>query len=461
MAEHSPFSSLNTSPSPSIVRMPPQNIEAEISVLGSILLEGKVADKVIDIISADDFYKTEHQMIFDSILTLFSKQKPIDVVSIADSLKEKGLLEKVGGSSYITNLVNSVPTSSNAAYYAEIVRKNKILRELISTSHEISHLGYQGQDDVDSLLDQAEKKIFAISQKSLTEGFAPISDELEKAWERIDKLHKGSGTGIRGVATGFRDLDNTLSGLQRSDLVILAARPSLGKTSFAMDIARHVAVKDNVPVGIFSLEMSSEQLVDRLIAAEASVSLWHLRTGRLSTADDGEDFSRIRDALARLSKAPLYIDDESSTNILQMRAKARRLKAEKGLGLIIVDYLQLMVPRVASDSMVQQITEISRSLKGLAKELDVPVLALSQLNRAVEHRNDKKPQLADLRESGAIEQDADVVMFIYREDKIKENSERKNQADILIEKHRNGPTGTVTLYFNPEQASFTTLERTL
>jgi len=438
-----------------VSRMPPQNIEAEISLLGSVLLDGSVLDRVADILGAEDFYKKEHQIIFEAMLDLFTKQRPVDILSLSNALKEKRRFEEAGGSTFLTSLVNSVPTASNAAYYAEIVRKKKILRDLISVSGEISQMGYQEGDDVGLLMDEAEHRILSIAQKSLIRGFEPVSNALEDAWDRIDKLHKGGGA-LRGVPTGFKELDNKLSGFQKSDLVVLAARPSLGKTALAMDIARHVALNEKIPVGIFSLEMSREQLVDRLIAAEAHVDLWHLRTGRLSSEDD---FEKIRDSMGKLNSASLFIDDEVSTNILQMRAKARRLKMEKGLGLVIVDYLQLMVPRTQSDSMVQQITEISRSLKGLARELEVPVLAISQLSRAVEARPNKKPQLSDLRESGAIEQDADVVMFIYREDKVKENSDRKNQADIIIAKHRNGPTGEVQLYFNQEKASFSSLEQ--
>src|SRR3989344_2158763 len=437
-----------------VSRMPPQNIEAEISLLGSVLLDGSVLDRVADILGAEDFYKKEHQIIFEAMLDLFTKQRPVDILSLSNALKEKRRFEDAGGSTFLTSLVNSVPTASNAAYYAEIVRKKKILRDLISVSGEISQMGYQEGDDVGLLMDEAEHKILSIAQRSLIKGFEPVSSALEDAWERIDKLHKGGGV-LRGVPTGFKELDDRLSGFQKSDLIVLAARPSLGKTALAMNIARHVALNEKIPVGIFSLEMSREQLVDRLIAAEAHVDLWHLRTGRLSSEDD---FEKIRDSMGKLNSASLFIDDEVSTNILQMRAKARRLKMEKGLGLVIVDYLQLMVPRTQSDSMVQQITEISRSLKGLARELEVPVLAISQLSRAVEARPNKKPQLSDLRESGAIEQDADVVMFIYREDKVKENSDRKNQADIIIAKHRNGPTGEVTLYFNQEKASFTSIE---
>lgn len=438
-----------------VSRMPPQSIEAEISLLGSLLLDGSVVDEVADNLSPEDFYKREHQLIYEAIINLFTKGGAIDMLTVADVLKSEGRLEEAGGNSYLATLVNSVPTASNAVYYAEIVQKKKTLRELISASHEISQLGYKEGEDVEVLMDEVEKRIFAIAQKSLAKGFEPVAGALGEAWERIDKLHKKGGGGLRGVPTGFRELDDKTSGFQKSDFIVLAARPSLGKTALAMDIARHVALNEKIPVGIFSLEMSREQLVDRLIAAEARVDLWHLRTGRLSSEDD---FENIRDAMGRLNAAPLFIDDEVSTNILQMRAKARRLRAEKALGLVIVDYLQLMVPRTQSDSMVQQITEISRSLKALARELDVPVLALSQLSRAIESRPNKKPQLSDLRDSGAIEQDADMVIFIHREDLVKENSDRPNQADLLIEKHRNGPTGKVTLYFNKEKASFSSLK---
>ena len=434
-------------------RMPPQNIEAEISLLGSVLLDGSMMDKIIDIIGSDDFYKKEHKTIFEAIESVFAKSEPVDIIAVGNRLKEKSKFEDIGGNAYLTTLVNSVPTSSNAVYYAEIVRKKKILRDLISVSHEISQLGYQEQDDVDVLLDDAEKRLFSIANQSLIKGFLPIKSDISEAWSRIENSEKGV---LRGLSTGFAKLDDKLSGLQKSDLIILAARPSLGKTSLALDIARHIALNENIPVGLFSLEMARQQIIDRLIAAEARVDSWSLKNGRLSPESD--DFERIRDAIDRLSRAPLYVDDEVSINVLQMRAKARRLQAEHGLGLVVVDYLQLMLPRTQSDSMVQQITEISRSLKGLARELNVPVLALSQLNRSIEHRNDKKPQLADLRDSGAIEQDADVVMFIHREDRFKENSDRQNQADILIRKHRNGPIGDVTLYFHQEFTSFSSLE---
>ncbi|MBI2024059.1 replicative DNA helicase [Candidatus Giovannonibacteria bacterium] len=445
------------SPLGKTMRIPPQNIEAEVSTLGALLIDGNSIYKVMDIVRPEDFYRPQHQLIFKTIMELFDKREPIDVLSVSSRLREKNSLEQAGGVAYLTDLVNSVATASNVRYYSELVRKKRVLRDLIQVSGELTDLGYRESEDTDALLDEAEKKIFSLSQRSLHQKFTPLGQSLEAAWDRIDKLHKNKSE-LRGVPTGFKDLDNVLAGLQQSDLIILAARPSFGKTSLALDIARHASIHKNIPVGIFSLEMSTQQLVDRFIAAEAQVDLWKLRTGRLS--DESDEFPRIRDALDRLSKAPLYIDDESSNNVLQMRAMARRLQADHGnLGLIVIDYLQLMQPRTSSESMVQQITDISRSLKGLAKELNVPVLAVSQLSRAVESRHPPTPRLSDLRESGSIEQDADVVLFIYREDRYKENSQRPNQAEIMIAKHRNGPLGKVNLYFNPDKASFVSLDK--
>src|SRR3989344_3141577 len=425
-------------------KMPPQNIEAEKSVLGSLMMDSKSIDIIIDILRPDDFYQTKHKIIFEAMVDLYQNKEPIDILSLSGRLKDKKQLDAAGGTSYLTELVNSVPTSSNAKHYAEIVHKKSVLRDLIESSGHIHQLG-----------DEAEKKIFSIARMSTKQRFVNMKTSLMDAWERFDKLHKSKGE-LRGVPSGFPELDNLLAGFQKSDLIILAARPSIGKSALALDIARNVACKGGVPVGIFSLEMSTQSLVDRMIASEAHVDSWKLRTGRLSSDDE---FARIRDALDRLSTAPIFIDDESSVNIMQMRAKARRLQAEHGLGLIVIDYLQLMVPRQNSDNMVQQMTEISRSLKGLAKDLQVPVIALSQLNRAVELRNPPIPKLHDLRDSGSIEQDADVVMFIYREDKYKPDTDRKNIAEIHVEKHRNGPTGKIDLYFNPEKVSFSSIER--
>jgi replicative DNA helicase len=399
-----------------------------------------------------------HNIIFETMIELYEKGEPIDLLSMTNRLEERKQLEEIGGPSYLTNLVNIVPTAAHVSHYAKIVHRKKVLRDLIDISQEISQLGFSEEKDIESILDEAEQKVFQISQKSIAQDFMPVRNTLEEAFERIEKLHRGEGA-MRGVPTGFGDLDNYLSGLQKSDLVILAARPSLGKTAMALDIVRNVAIHQKIPVGIFSLEMSRHDVVDRLLAAEAGVDLWKLRTGKLSSEGLDNDFSRIQEAMSALSQSPIYIDDAPSPTVLQMRTMGRRLQAELKLGLIVVDYLQLIQPRTNSENMVQQVTEISRSLKGLARELEVPVLALSQLSRAVEARPDQVPRLADLRESGSIEQDADVVMFIYREDKVKRDSSRPNIADIFIAKHRNGPIGKVDLYFNESQVSFKNLER--
>ncbi len=436
-----------------LVRIPPHSLDAEKSVLGSIMLDTEAMHEVVDLIEEGDFYHDKNRIIYKTIFELFHNHDPIDFLSVSNRLKEQKVLDEVGGNSYLTELVNSVPSASNAKYYAEIVHRKRILRDLIGASHQISGFGYDENEDIDILLDQAEKSIFDISQTSNNKNFVAIGDALGEAWERIDNLNKSTDE-IRGIPTGFHELDNLLAGLQKSDLVILAARPSHGKTSLALDIARGTAIKHNIPVGIFSLEMSVGQLADRMLASEAHVDSWKLRTGRLTGEDE---FARIRDAMDRLSKAPIFIDDDASNNIIKMRSAARRMQSQHGLGLIIVDYLQLMSPRKHTDSMVQQITEISRSLKQLARELDVPVLALSQLSRSVEQRGGI-PRLSDLRDSGSIEQDADVVMFIYREDKYRE-TEKKNIAQIMVEKHRNGPTGNVELYFNEKKVSFSSIEK--
>jgi len=439
-------------------KIPPQNIEAEQSVLGCLMLDKNAIIKVADVLQPGDFYRQVHNNIFEIMVELYEKGEPIDLLSMTNRLEEKKLLEEIGGPSYLTSLVNMVPTAAHIYHYAKIVHRKKVLRDLIDISQDISQLGFSEEKDIEYILDEAEQKIFKISQKSLSQDFIPVKDALEEAFERIEKLHRGEGA-FRGVPTGFNDLDNYLSGLQQSDLVILAARPSLGKTAMAMDIVRHVAVHQKIPVGIFSLEMSKHDVVDRLLAAEAGVDLWKLRTGKLSSEGLDNDFARIQEAMSSLSQSPIYIDDAPSPTVLQMRTMGRRLQSEQKLGLIVVDYLQLIQPRTNSENMVQQITEISRSLKGLARELEVPVLALSQLSRAVESRPDQVPRLADLRESGSIEQDADVVMFIYREDKVKKDSSRPNIADIVIAKHRNGPIGKIDLYFNESQVSFKNLER--
>ena len=439
-------------------KLPPQSIEAEKSLLGCLLLDKNAIIRVADFLQPRDFYKKNHQEIYQTAIELFERGEPIDLLSVSTRLKEKNLLEEIGGASYLTELINSVPTASHVLNYAKIVQKKRILRDLIEVSQEVGAMAYNESEDVDVLLDEAEKRIFSIAQKSLTQDFLPVKAALEEAFERIDKLSKHQGA-PRGVPTGFVDLDNILAGLQKSDLIILASRPSLGKSSLALNFAANIAISEKVPVGIFSLEMSKDQVVDRLIASLANVDLWRLRTGRLSDEGEDNDFSRIQQALGVLSEAPIYIDDAAVSNILQMRAMARRLQAEKGLGLIIVDYLQLMEPRNPAVNMVQQMTEISRSLKALARELDVPVLALSQLSRAVEQRTPQIPRLSDLRETGALEQDADVVLFIHREDRYRPETSRKNIADIIIAKHRNGPVGQVELYFDERRISFRNLEK--
>jgi replicative DNA helicase len=439
------------------LRIPPQSIEAEKALLGSIMLRPEMIHEVMDIVYSNSFYSEKHRLIWNTMLELFQKGNPIDLLSLSSRLKEKNDLETIGGMTYLTELVHLVPSSSNAKHYAEIVQKKYMMRNLIIAAEHVSELGFNEANELEELLDEAEKRIFEVTNYTGTKKFVAIKDTLGEAWERLDRLHKTSGE-LRGVPTGFKDLDNKLSGFQKSDLIIIAARPSCGKTSLALDMARKAAINHNVPVGIFSLEMSSQQLVDRMLSAESQVDSWKLRTGQNLSID--HDFSRIRDAMDKLSKAPIYIDDQPSNNILKMKSVARRLKSEKGLGLLIVDYLQLMAPTQSknSDNVVQQITEISRSLKHLARELDVPVIALSQLSRAVEQRGGK-PRLSDLRDSGSIEQDADVVMFIHREDRTNHESERKNIAEILIEKHRNGPTGSIELFFDDKKTSFISMEK--
>ncbi len=443
-------------------QLPPNNLEAEQATLGSLLIDRDAILKIADIINAEDFYSDKHRLIYECMVDVYSQHEPIDILNITNRLKERNALETIGGRSYLLTLTNAVPSASNIISYANIVQRKATLRRLIKAGHEILQKAYDDStDDVSSQLDASEQALFSVSQKHLRQNFVPISSILTDAFDRIDEIHKEAGK-LRGIPTGYRDLDKKLGGLQKSDLVILAARPSMGKTSLALDIARHVAVVERIPVGLFSLEMSKDQLVDRLLCAQAGVDLWKMRTGKLSDAPGQDDFPRIGQAMGVLSEAPLYIDDSAMTNVMEIRTKARRLQMEHGLGLIVLDYLQLMEGRSShSDNRVQEIAEISRALKGLARELNIPVLALSQLSRAVEAQNVPIPKLAHLRESGSIEQDADVVMFIYREEYYKHETERKNIADIIIAKHRNGPTGKLELYFDQEKASFHTLDKTL
>lgn len=436
------------------LRIPPQNIETEKALLGSLMLRPDGMYDVADMVSRETFYVDKHRMLFDAMIELHTRHEPIDLLSVSTRLKERGKFDAIGGGSYLAELVDAVPSSTNAKHYAEIIQRKYILRALIDAAAHISELGYNEAEAIESVLDEAEKKIYSVTNSSVSKKFVGLKDTLEEAWERLDKMHK-SGSELRGVPSGFPALDELLSGFQKSDLIILAARPSMGKTTLALDIARQAAIQHNIPVGIFSLEMNTQQLVDRMLSAEARVNAWKLRTGKLSL---DEDFDKLRNSLDRLSKAPVFIDDQSGNTIMKMRSAARKLKSEHGLGLIIVDYLQLMNTSKHYDSMVNQVTEISHSLKGLAKDLDVPVIALSQLSRALEARGGK-PKLSDLRDSGSIEQDADVVIFIHREDKMDKNAEKTNIAEIIVEKHRNGPVGAIKLYFDEEKSTFMSIDK--
>ncbi len=383
-------------------QLPPQNIETEQSVLGCLLIDKNAITKIADFLTPKDFYKKSHQEIYKTVTELFEKGEAIDLLSVTNRLKEKKLLKDIGGNSYLTELINKVPTAAHVIDYAKTIQRKRVLRDLIESSQEINTLGYSEEEDIEVLLDRAEQKIFSIAQQGLTQKFIPVKSTLEEAFGRMDKLSKEKG-GIRGLPTGFKSLDNMLAGLQKSDLVILASRPSMGKTSLALNIATNVAIDTKTPVGIFSLEMSKDQLADRLIASLSNVDLWKLRTGKLKSKGEDNDFSRIQHAMGVLSEAPIYVDDAATANVLQMRAMARRLQAQHGLGLIVIDYLQLVTPRDSAAGIVQQVTEISRSLKGLARELNIPVLALSQLSRLVERRTPQIPKLADLRDSGCLE----------------------------------------------------------
>lgn len=436
-------------------KVPPQNIEAEAGLLGSILIDKEAIIRVADIVTPDDFYVDRNSLIFTAILDLYEARQPIDLLTLSNKLEEAKELERVGGASYLTDIINTVPTAANAAHYAGIVSHKATLRRLISAATSIAGFGYEENAPLDDLLDRAERTLFGVSQKNLKQNFVSLGSVLVESFDRLDELHKDNNR-LRGVPTGFKALDNKLAGLQKSDLIILAARPSMGKTSLALNIAHHVAVKEGIPVGVFSLEMSKEQLIDRLLASQSGIDSWKLRTGNL----EDSDFPKINNAMAVLSEAPFFIDDSAVTNIMEMRTKARRLQSEHDLGLIVIDYLQLMSGRaMSSENRVQEVSEISRGLKALARELNVPVLALSQLSRSVESRSPQIPQLADLRESGSIEQDADVVMFIYREEYYNKDTDRTNIGDIIISKHRNGPTGTIELRWNPEQLQFLPLDR--
>ncbi len=446
-------------------RVPPNSLEAEESLLACLLIDKDAIIKVVDSLLPQDFYKGAHQTIYESIKELYSNNEPVDIITLANRLEEKKLLAEMGGRSYLAKLSNAVATASNVSHYASIVQKKATLRRLQQAAAEIIHLSYEEEREIDQVLDETEKKIFGVSRKYLKNAFLPIDSLLTQAFDRIDELHRKSGK-LRGLPTGFTDLDNLLAGLQKSDLIILASRPSVGKTSLAMDIARQAAIKSKEGVAIFSLEMSKEQLVDRLLCAQAGVNLWKMRTGNLSDKEDTNDFSQIGQAMGELAEAPIYIDDSGTLSIMEIRAKTRRLQMEKGLGLVVIDYLQLMEGRGKfSDNRVQEIGEISRGLKSIARELDIPVLALAQLSRAVEQNSPAIPKLSHLRDSGSIEQDADVVMFIYRKSADRTYKaaelpiEEKHRAEIYIAKHRNGPTGQVNLFFDESTVSFRSLSK--
>lgn len=443
-------------------RIPPQSLEAEESLLGAILLDPEALMKVADSVRVEDFYKSSHGIIFDIILELFERHEPIDLLTVGNRLEEKEKLKIVGGRARLVELTNSAAGSTNIRHYAEIIQKKATLRRLLSASSTINELAYKEDEDIDTLIDEAEQTLFNVSSNFIKQSFTPMRQVLSNAFERIDELHKNAGQ-LRGIPTGFTGLDNLLAGLQKSDLIILAARPSVGKTSFSLDIVRHIGLHAKKPVGFFSLEMSKEQLVDRMICAQANVDLWKMRTGRLSERDN--DFPRIGDALAQLSEAPIFIDDSPTANIMSIRTKVRRLQAEHGLSMIVIDYLQLMEGRTKSiDNRTQEVAEISRGLKQIARELQVPVLALAQLSRAVEQSKPAIPKLSHLRESGSIEQDADVVMFLYRKAADRNylpeelTPEDKTIGEVHIAKHRNGPTGVVRLFWDAQRASFRNLE---
>lgn len=436
---------------------PPQNAEAEASLLGALLIDSDAIVKIADSLAATDFFDKRHERIYEAIVHLYEHHDAIDVLTLADRLKNNGQLDSVGGPAYLTELTNFVPTAAHVEQYADIVSQKAMRRRLIAASKEIVGLGYDESKQLRELIEEAETRLFEVSQQHIKQDVISLEAVLAESFDRLDELHKDKEK-IRGVPTGFKDLDNTLAGFQRSDLVILAARPAMGKTALALNFAHNIAVQSAQPVLIFSLEMSKEQLVDRLLSMESGVDAWALRTGNLTDTD----FEKIGQAMGTLSEAQIFIDDSPSITLSDLRTKARREAHRHPLGLIIVDYLQLMSggSRFGNDygNRVQEISEISRGLKGVARELNVPVLALSQLSRSVESRSPQIPQLADLRESGSIEQDADVVAFIYREEYYNPDSDRKKIADIFIKKHRNGPIGNVELYFEIERQRFRSVD---
>ena len=431
-------------------RVPPQNIEAEQSVLGAMLIKKEAITQAQELLRPDDFYREAHRIVFETMLELAGDNEAVDLVTLTEALRKKEMLEKVGGISFITALANYVPTAANIVYHAQIVKEKSELRHLIDAATEIASAAYEATDDVKDIMDDAEKKILAVAANQTGGAFEPIRNIVIDTVGRVETLYENQG-GLTGISTGFRDLDRDTSGLQKSDLILVAARPSMGKTAFTLNIATYAAMHGHT-VAFFSLEMSKEQLVQRMLCSEGGIDSQRLRTGQREDAD----WDRLINTADRVSKASIYIDDTAGINVMDLRSKARRLKAEHGLDLIVIDYLQLMQGRArsSSDNRQQEISEISRSLKALARELDVPVVALSQLSRSVESRTVKKPMLSDLRESGSLEQDADIVMFLYREDYYDQETERKNITEVIIAKHRNGPIGTIELFFQKEFTKF-------
>ena len=433
-------------------RLPPQNIEAEQSVLGSILIDRDAIVRVAGFLHAEDFYREAHRTIYQAAVDLFERREPADFVLLCDELERRGRLEQVGGPAYLTSLINLVPTAVNVEYYGHVVERCAILRRLITAGGQIAGVAYDLQHDAEQAVDKAEQILFALTQRRRAREFIPIAEVLEHYFDQIDYIHQHRGQTF-GVPTGFTRLDELTGGLQRSDLIVLAARPGMGKTSLALNMATHAALKNNIPVGIFSLEMSKDQLVQRLICSQAGIDSHRLRTGFIEESE----WAKIAQAIGELSEAPIYIDDTPGISVMELRTKARRLQAEHDLGFVIVDYLQLMQGR-RTENRVQEVSDISRSLKELARELNIPVLAASQLNRSVEQRPNNRPQLSDLRESGSIEQDADIVMFIYREELRDPETTRRGVADIIVAKHRNGPTADIELAFLAQQTRFANLE---
>jgi len=438
-------------------KIPPQNIEAEVSLLGSILIDDEVITAVADKINRNDFYEKRHGIIYSAMLKLYEQHKPVDLLTLSSALKDSGELEQVGGSSYLTELTNAVPTAAHGEHYADIVAEKSTRRNLIRASEDIVNLSFSdAASSVQEIIEEAEKRLFSVSQKNTKQDLISIEQILAESFDRLDELHKNKGR-LRGVRTGWKDLDNMTAGLQRSDLIIIAARPAMGKTTLVGNLIQNVATKEKQAVLFFSLEMSKDQLVDRMLAAESGVDAWNIRTGNLSD----EDFEKLGAAMGSLSEAPIYIDDTPGITVLEMRTKARREAQKHPLGLIVIDYLQLMSGSrgMSEFNRVQEVSEISRGLKLIARELNVPVVALSQLSRSVESRNPQIPQLADLRESGSIEQDADIVAFLYREDYYNPETDRQHITDLIVAKHRNGPTGRVELYFHPEKLKFLSLDK--